>query len=551
MLTRVSNIAPSYKSGYAKSASESCVPAFWYGLENCIAPVLGITGPSGDNSCTFPDISGKGKDGTFVLGSTSGGPTYEWQQTEKGQSWYFGPAGSVNDSRIETDTAGLDGFPAITTFAWFKDIGASIDTWWSLVDKYWDGTDRSYMLRVTVSTGNANFLCSTDSQNDNDQASGTTDVTTGIHLVVGTWSAVDNLIRIYVDGVQEGTQSQAGSTVRSSSSPVWYGGSYYNNGPRGEFNGNLLLGGVSSRAWTPKEIADFSADPLAPFRQRLIIPHTDLEPKIPTGKALIRNRLGAQNTNEIDSSKNFNWGLSSWWSFKQKGGNAVRDIVGSSNGTFEASMSGDDWVASPFTGIKAIDFDGSDDYIDSNLSIKGYSELTVSTWFYFNATGTSENFVSAWDTGARFLIMRKTTSETLQGFLYTTFQVGGVFLFPSTPLLAKTWYHMTLTYNGAKVYAYLNGIRSTTNYSISGNVGNSETDRNLYFGGGPGTVSENQLAGKITNVRVYNRALSILEVKGLYNASRTGTEYKGPYIPISSDTDSIKPVSRQQQQFTG
>ena len=84
----------------------------------------------------------------------------------------------------------------------------------------------------------------------------------------------------------------------------------------------------------------------------------------------------------------------------------------------------------------------------------------------------------------------------------------------STTLQTGKWYHAAVSYNAGSVAVYLNGDVDGTS-SIASTIGNDS--RNTYIGSrNGGDFTSNQ----ISNIVVYNRALSAEEIRQNFNATR-------------------------------
>lgn len=83
-----------------------------------------------------------------------------------------------------------------------------------------------------------------------------------------------------------------------------------------------------------------------------------------------------------------------------------------------------------------------------------------------------------------------------------------------TTSLQSTWNEVAVTWDKTTAKAYLNGSYVS---DIVPGTSNNETNNPLYIGG---SQNGNNYTGKISNVKVYNRALSADEVLQNYNALR-------------------------------
>lgn len=159
----------------------------------------------------------------------------------------------------------------------------------------------------------------------------------------------------------------------------------------------------------------------------------------------------------------------------------------------------------------AYDFNGSSAYMSagnpSNLSLTP-STFTWSTWVYSSNISKDQMFLSK--QGANYF-------RILSSRLFASLNIGGVqkTQFASTTLSNNTWYHVAVTYNGSAMTIYLNGIQDGQLASLSGNVTftTGGFDMGRWTGADP-----RYLQGRLSDVRLYNRALSQQELASLYNS---------------------------------
>jgi hypothetical protein len=88
--------------------------------------------------------------------------------------------------------------------------------------------------------------------------------------------------------------------------------------------------------------------------------------------------------------------------------------------------------------------------------------------------------------------------------------------YASTTLSLNKWTHLVGTYDGASIILYANGVRVN---SMAYSTAITHSTHNLFIGEGIG-ASPYSWAGKVDDVRVYNRALSAQEVAQLYATGR-------------------------------
>jgi len=157
--------------------------------------------------------------------------------------------------------------------------------------------------------------------------------------------------------------------------------------------------------------------------------------------------------------------------------------------------------------------------VDSTANI---SEVTIEAWVNMRAFEDSDDF--------SYVVGENSWEEGYGGWFLA---VGGT-LYPGRPLFGieagdginydaaispdaldtGTWYHLVGTYNGSTIKIYVNGeLKNSKTYS--GNLKNSG-DLCIRIAGS--SQNNNYLAGKIDEVRVYNRTLTAQEIQNHYQA---------------------------------
>jgi hypothetical protein len=179
----------------------------------------------------------------------------------------------------------------------------------------------------------------------------------------------------------------------------------------------------------------------------------------------------------------------------------------------------------------SIVFDGTNDYINcgsgSSVNITG-SQLTLNAWVYRTALNSNvNNYRRIIEKAAAYPALQYSLVTTPTGFpsgegkllldMYLNNSIPA-YVTGSTQLQLNTWYYITATYDGSFRRLYVNGIldgQLITTGSIT------STTSNLVIGDylpGPGTTYA--WNGLISNITIYNRALSQSEVQQNFNALR-------------------------------
>ncbi|MHC4546669.1 MAG: LamG domain-containing protein, partial [Planctomycetota bacterium] len=205
--------------------------------------------------------------------------------------------------------------------------------------------------------------------------------------------------------------------------------------------------------------------------------------------------------------------LVSWWKFNEGNGATAYDSVGGNHGTIHGAT----WTTD-YTGI-ALDFDG-DDYVevsdDPSLRFTQYDSFSICSWakpvegfivckmrasrqwgyfgYYIGHTTSNRYFFTA-ERSMRGSVSVN-TGETPQG----------------------DWSHVTAVYDNKDMKIYLNGeIEGTGTFTYD--TGSTTPDKDLAIGArSVDSLIDHRFNGAIDDVRIYDRALSVEEVRQVYGS---------------------------------
>lgn len=199
-------------------------------------------------------------------------------------------------------------------------------------------------------------------------------------------------------------------------------------------------------------------------------------------------------------------------------GNQWFDISGNNNtGTLQNSPT----YSSSDGGT--LSFNGSSQYVTFNTPANiplGNSNYTISVWFNANSLG-SGGFVGWGGYGAtnQVTALRLTTTG-LNHYWW------GNDLIIDTPISLNTWYYVVARFNGTNREIWLNNVKiandtpgSSHNVTQSTNLTVGRTYTNEYFN------------GKLSNLEIYNRAISDAEMTEIYN------DYYNRFFPTPTPTN--------------
>jgi len=194
-----------------------------------------------------------------------------------------------------------------------------------------------------------------------------------------------------------------------------------------------------------------------------------------------------------------------------KSGTTWSDLVGANNGTltngptFDADDKG------------SIVFDGVNTYVDLGTSIDTNVPISVSCWFKADQEQRYQGLVSRADGGTSFrnFILYISNVDGAGGF--------GTYVNAHRRVLGlistNTWYNGCFTLdssNNLKLYLNASLVKSDTSVSYT----NQPSDKLMIGEFQAGTGGDYPLDGNISNVSIYNRALSADEVLQNYKATR-------------------------------
>ncbi len=355
---------------------------------------------------------------------------------------------------------------ALTFSCWFNAASHSSN---SIIvsNNEWTGAYRGYNLQL-ASTGVLKFTITSSYTPSNNyiQISSTTTISTGswYHIVITKDTSIANTsLNMYING-SPASVTRASSGTLSTFTYV----SSFNLG--GADNGSQLFGGKISNAQVfNTELSSSDAETLynygSPIQTLANIP---------------------QNSN-----------LKAWYKLD------ASEIYNSS--TTEWSI---DNNQNPSAYPSSLDFDGTNDYIgisnstDFNLG----TSFTISGWFNVTSYVSNMGYIS-FDSSTRgwFLFHQSTNLALYDGAAVRTLNSN---LQPT-----NEWNSYIITYDGTDLIFYLNGQQNSTQ-SVS---------INLQTNGNDGQIGNQQFAagrfynGYISNVAIYNTALSASNVVTLYN----------------------------------
>jgi len=227
-------------------------------------------------------------------------------------------------------------------------------------------------------------------------------------------------------------------------------------------------------------------------------------------------------------------GLVSAWLFDEGGGPKIYDSANRNNGTLTNFTATSGWSSGPFG--DCLTFDGVDDYIDvPNHSTLGITaQITMSAWVrrLGASAGQYKTIISRWGNSNSYVFLYDDTGNQLQVRLSG---LSTVTVSRSVSIEDSLWHHATVTYDGANITLYLDGLQLGAQTASTGSIINNNLSLRIGRDNtGFGTAYWN---GQLDAIAIYNRALSASEVRQLYSdpfaafrRRQTPVPVKGPLL---------------------
>jgi hypothetical protein len=220
--------------------------------------------------------------------------------------------------------------------------------------------------------------------------------------------------------------------------------------------------------------------------------------------------LGLANTSVVSAiDLDTDPALVGWWTFDEGSGNIAADSSGNGNdGTLNGPV---EWTADGKVG-GAMKFTGPYNYIQiqDSPSLDMTDEITIAAWINPSWTGNNRIMQKSSGGGDNQYRLLKEWGDNM------VFHLPGLspdrLEFPGLPPLGE-WTHLAATYDGSSMKVYYDGV-VVGEMDASGQLGTS--DGTLTIGTKHETApAGDEFNGMLDDIRIYNRALSVSEIKQL------------------------------------
>ncbi len=209
-----------------------------------------------------------------------------------------------------------------------------------------------------------------------------------------------------------------------------------------------------------------------------------------------------------DGSSDITGDMIANWKFDEGDGSIADDSAGANHGTIYGAQ----WTTGKVGG--ALSFDGVNDYVNcGNDSVFDITDrITLAAWIKVNSFDIGWQAIVTKGDGA-WRLQRAGFGDTIE-FACTGLLVnGGPWIFGNTPVNDSRWHHVAGVYDGSKLYLYVDGMLDVSKVA-TGTI--NTNDYPVYIGDNAEFLTRPYWNGRIDDVRIYERALSAGEIRGLY-----------------------------------
>ena len=198
-------------------------------------------------------------------------------------------------------------------------------------------------------------------------------------------------------------------------------------------------------------------------------------------------------------------------------GETLRDVSGNGNhGTLTGMDAATDWVATS-KGL-ALDFDGVDDYVNTNSSVVSLDDdftflVAVRTPSSLSSNSTFRGLISKGDLSSKWASI----SYNANGNRFAVGIDDGAIkseLFGSIPLSPRKFYSVAGVFRRGKTLELY--VNAELDGSTSDNSGSCDISENVFIGSRKFGSAQYFMRDLFLSASVYNRALSLSEIKHLY-----------------------------------
>ncbi|MEM8672094.1 MAG: DUF2341 domain-containing protein, partial [Planctomycetota bacterium] len=235
--------------------------------------------------------------------------------------------------------------------------------------------------------------------------------------------------------------------------------------------------------------------------------------------------------------------LNTWYDFSDGSGQTLSDVSGNSNDATLGSSTGSEssdptWTTSSRTGGSALEFDGSTDYVSTNVDLRSSNSFTLSTWFKTDSTTAQQHLLwqgasgeNGWgligggtsaNSELHLSIGDPAEGNKIKFFMgYDSNDADSIFVTSTNDFTDTTGWHLATVVvsdlGGGTLQAdlYIDGV-------LEGSDTGTQNDRSAWLStmniGSPDAATR-RFDGQIDEIQVFDRSLSGTDVAALYSGA--------------------------------
>lgn len=211
--------------------------------------------------------------------------------------------------------------------------------------------------------------------------------------------------------------------------------------------------------------------------------------------------------------------------YKMSDGSETSLTDNSGNGYNGTLTNGPEWKASGcFAGPQqALDFDGTDDYVNLGDVIESFTTYTTEAWVYWRGPGQTYSEMCSKEKVVSFAIRDQGSGIYKMACNFGNGSSWGTEVISTTSIPTNQWVHLAATRDGpGNVHLYINGIQDASTVVNSSSGGNTE---NRGIGTKPvGAGIEGPFNGRIDEVRMWNTARTADQIREDMMCTLAGNE---------------------------
>lgn len=212
------------------------------------------------------------------------------------------------------------------------------------------------------------------------------------------------------------------------------------------------------------------------------------------------------------------------------------DLSGLDNDAY--LRNGPTYVAGRFD--QALDLDGFDDHVQLPFAESlafGDGDFTAMTWFRYGATQTDQAILWSYQVGSglsQFWLRAEPGANRLRGYLQTAH--GSAQVVSAQDYANNAWHHVAIQRSGSTLKLFVDGAQVA---SVTAPAGTVSPIRPFKMVAGQRLDGTQRLDGQLDELRMYNRALTLTEVRDAWLDNRadiSGSVLRLPFTPQGPST---------------